>query len=157
MRDYQSRGLWSRLLETHSGATARTAGRSTVLIVDPDREARARASRFMELAGFTVLSTGNPHDALRLLRQAAAVDLLVVDELLPEIPGPVLAESARRACPSLPIVLLLHDQEGKAGQGGQPEKPDWQVLPKSFSPHSLLRKACDLLRQMPVQLSPMTF
>ncbi|KQP55232.1 response regulator receiver protein [Methylobacterium sp. Leaf399] len=59
----------------------------------------------LEDAGFTVTSAANAENAITLLREGLAVDLLFTDIRLPgAMDGWQLAEAARRLRPGLPVI-----------------------------------------------------
>ena len=75
---------------------------ANVLVVEDERDIRDLLRRFLECAGFSVLTTGSGAEALRLL---ASADLVVLDLGLPDIDGTdVLREI--HALGDLPVIVL---------------------------------------------------
>ncbi len=56
--------------------------------------------------GFEVLEAPSAEDALRHLREGAAVDLLVTDHLMPGMSGAELVRMARQLRPGLPALIV---------------------------------------------------
>jgi CheY-like chemotaxis protein len=77
----------------------------TILIVDDDDLVRPSAVSLIESLGYRVLSAGNGHDALEILRQNTRVDLLFTDLFMPGgLHGPQLVAEARRLRPELKVL-----------------------------------------------------
>ena len=77
---------------------------ATVLVVEDETDIREVLRRYLERAGYAVLTTGAGAEALRLV-ETAEVDLLVLDLGLPDVEGTeVLA--AVRAAGRLPVLVL---------------------------------------------------
>ncbi len=116
----------------------------TVLIVDPDGEARQLASRAVESAGYRWVSACDGVEALELLdRYDVPFALVVTDVGLPDIPGPELMKriSARR--PGLPV-LYTSTRPGDTASDGAPAA-DQPLLEKPFTPDELLRRTRQVL------------
>jgi CheY-like chemotaxis protein len=92
------------------------AGPFLVLCVDDEVAALKLRAAILQLAGYRVLSTTEPEHALYLLA-ANDVDVVLMDHLLPGMPGTDVARKMKVLRPQLPIILLsgLLDQiEGMA-------------------------------------------
>ena len=92
------------------------AGPFLVLCVDDEQDALNLRVAILKLAGYAVLSTTVPEHALYLLA-SNEVDLVLMDHLLPGMPGTEVARKMKVLRPSLPIVLLsglLDEPEGMA-------------------------------------------
>jgi DNA-binding response OmpR family regulator len=77
---------------------------ATVLVVEDEKEIRELLRRYMERAGYAVLSTGAGAEAIRLLGDRA-VDLVVLDLGLPDVDGTeVLREAHGQG--GIPVVVL---------------------------------------------------
>ncbi len=86
--------------------------RSTILIVDDEPANIALLERLLKREGFErLLSTTDPREALRLF-QANAVDLVLLDLMMPDLDGFALLETFARLIPPnsyLPILVLTAD------------------------------------------------
>jgi len=77
----------------------------TVLVVEDDRDIRDVLRRYLERSDFSVLTTANGVEALRLLA-VGQVDLVLLDLGLPDIDGTDVLTAARRADPPVPVIVL---------------------------------------------------
>jgi CheY-like chemotaxis protein len=107
----------------------------TVLIVDPDSEARQLASRTVEAAGYRWVSACDGVEALELLDRYDVPFALVVAEVgLPDIPGPELMLQIAARRPGLPVLYT-----------SMSPRDDQPVLEKPFTPDELLRRTREIL------------
>ncbi|MBL1377371.1 ATP-binding protein [Zobellella iuensis] len=81
-------------------------GGECILLVEDDELVRRYAEEQLLGHGFRVLSTGNGHDALALLRQRDDIDLLFTDVVMPGgLGGAELAARARALRPELKVLF----------------------------------------------------
>jgi len=79
----------------------------TVLVVDDDPEVLSLAVDTLERVGYTVLSTTDSREALRLARaRVEPLHLLLTDVVMPLMSGLQLAEEFRAARPDVKILLM---------------------------------------------------
>lgn len=64
--------------------------------------------RVLERAGYRVLATLNPHEALEIFR-ANRIDLVLTEHIVPRSGGPTLAERLKRLKPHVPIAIYSAD------------------------------------------------
>ena len=125
--------------------TRAPAGAGTVLVVEDDDEVRQVTVRMLRDQGFTVEDTGKPEEAMKLLRAGRdAIDLLLVDIVMPQMSGPKLAEELIRLAPELRVLYM----SGHAGGIGEQEVtlgPGASYIEKPFTPAMLVKKVSDLL------------
>lgn len=121
-------------------------GGATVLVVEDQPHIRGIVRRYLERAGYSVLSTESGAEALAWVVGRAA-DVAVVDLGLPDVPGEdVLAEARKQR---LPVVVLsaraaVDDRISGLRQGAD------DYVTKPFSPQELvLRVAAVLNRSRP--------
>jgi len=126
------------------GVTSRDQG-ATILVVEDQPAVRDFAVRVLRKHGYDVLEAGSAEEAASVLeRRGAAVDLLLLDVMLPERSGPELFSSLTRP----PRVLYMsgypdrHVRELGIGGG-------FRLLEKPFTIADLLAKVRDVL-QSPV-------
>lgn len=125
---------------------------STVLVVEDDREIRELVRRYLERAGFGVLTTGSGVQALDLLARQAA-ELMVLDLGLPDLDG----LEVLRAADGVPVVVLTARGEVADRITGLRLGADDYVV-KPFSPTELVLRVQAVLgraagREQPVALS----
>ena len=111
----------------------RTAGDGarTVLLVEDEDGVRALATRILERAGYTVHAARDGVEGLEVYaREAAAIDLVVTDVVMPRLSGPAMADSLWVGRPDLPVLFM----SGYADMGGDPrlQGATQHVLAKPF-------------------------
>jgi CheY-like chemotaxis protein len=92
------------------------AGPFVLLCVDDEQDALNLRVTILKRAGYDVLSTTVPEHALYLLA-SNDVDLVLMDHLLPGMPGTDLARQMKTLRPHLPIILLsgmIEEPQGMA-------------------------------------------
>ena len=96
------------LVAPTAGASVSTAtrGNQTVLVVEDDLDVRNAVAEYLPVMGYTVLAA----DPMRALEVAAryehTIDLLLIDVVMPETSGPVLAAKLRALRPGLCTVFM---------------------------------------------------
>ncbi len=80
------------------------AGR--VLLVDDDRLVRETLAAQLEDAGYAVLPAADGSEAVSLLEQGHAVDIMITDLSMPGMSGLALIRNAQAMRPGLPAILL---------------------------------------------------
>jgi CheY-like chemotaxis protein/two-component sensor histidine kinase len=114
----------------------------SVLVVDDDPLVLSGTVRMLEALGHRVSEAASAFDALALLREGPAVDVVLTDEVMPGLRGLQLAGLIAREWPGLPVVLVT-------GYADLPPGADRLVaarLDKPFRVPALaaaLAKACD--------------
>ena len=79
----------------------------TILVVDDDPEVVALAADILRAAGYTVLRTGDPREALDLARtRAEPLHLLLTDVRMPLIGGRQLADEFRSIRPNVKVLFM---------------------------------------------------
>ena len=76
----------------------------TIMIVDDDDEFRGELREFLE--GHTVIEAASGEQALRVLRRPHEIDLVVLDEVLPGMPGTAVLRAIRQIAPELGVIML---------------------------------------------------
>jgi DNA-binding NtrC family response regulator len=88
-------------------ATPAAAPRETILVVDDDPEVLALAADLLGVAGYKVISTGDPCEALRFARtRSEPIHLLLTDVLMPFMSGSKLAEELRSIHPEVKVLFM---------------------------------------------------
>lgn len=77
-----------------------------VLLVDDEPLVRAGLADMLRDGGHDIVEVESAREALALLDDCAAFDLVVTDHLMPGMTGGALAEKLRASHPQLPIVLI---------------------------------------------------
>ncbi len=119
-------------------------GTATVLVVDDERKIRELVRLYLEHEGYSVLVAESGRNALETA-QRARPDLLVLDLMLPDLPGEEVARSIR-ARSDVPIIMLT----ARAGEedrinGFRAGADDYMTKP--FSPRELVVRVEAVLRR----------
>lgn len=115
-----------------------------ILIVDDDREIRELLSRFLLKHGLRVTTANDGRDMRRVLA-AAAIDLIVLDLMLPGEDGLSLCRELR-ARSAIPVIMLTAMKEDVDRIVGLELGAD-DYLGKPFHPHELLARIKAVLRR----------
>ena len=136
--EFKLEGAEGRLVEALRRAEALERRQDeTVLIVDPDPEARRVTSHVVEAAGYRWVSACDGVEALELLDRYSIPFALVVTEVrLPDIPAPELARRIAERRPGLRVLYVA-----SAAAGSQAGPVDELILTKPFTPRELVRYA----------------
>ena len=85
----------------------RAAKLATILLVEDENGVRETTARILTHAGYKVIATETPAEALEVFAGApAGVDLLLTDVVMPDMHGPELAERLLESRPELPVVFV---------------------------------------------------
>ncbi len=129
------------------GAPSGLAG-ETVLVVEDNAEVLGLAVAMIRDLGYRVVVAADGVEALALLRDGAAVDLLFTDIVMPRgFSGVALAAEARRIRGEIKIVLTSgYPAMRDPAPGSSAGSGDFPIIPKPYSRDALartLRKALD--------------
>jgi CheY-like chemotaxis protein len=120
-------------------------GNETVLLVDDADPLRELTQRLLEDCGYTVLSSGDPAEALRIAEQhSGSIPLLITDMMMVGFSGSVLAARLAEFRPETKVLYASGHIDHSLVQRGVRGK-DYAFLEKPFSRDDLLRKVRDLL------------
>jgi len=103
--------LWLRATDAHIAKreeipqAARASSHACVLLVDDDSLVRATACALLEDAGYTVFTAESGLDALEIAAKEPGIDILVTDQIMPQMTGLQLLEAIRSIRPELPVIL----------------------------------------------------
>ena len=111
-----------------------SAGSLLVLAVDDDALIQMNTVAMLEELGHRVLEATNGAEALDIVRQNAAIDVILTDYAMPKMTGRDLAIAVARERPGLPVILATGNAELPPG-----EKVDVRLLPKPFGLTELAR------------------
>jgi CheY-like chemotaxis protein len=110
---------------------------TTVLVVDDQDIVRDVVKLALEGAGFRVLETSSPVEAIALAREwRDDIRLLVTDVVMPEMDAFELAEHVRREIPGLRVLYTSGYADARA---------EGAFLAKPFSPSQLVEQVNALL------------
>jgi CheY-like chemotaxis protein len=124
------------------GCTGVLSERRTILLVEDEEFVREVACEVLRSAGYRVLTAKNAREAQKVYDdEAAAIDLLLTDVVMPGETGRSLASRLRAGNPLLRVLLATGygEQMAVRGDGGE------QCLAKPFSSRELLRRVKELV------------
>jgi two-component system, cell cycle sensor histidine kinase and response regulator CckA len=82
-------------------------GTETILVVDDQHEVRGVARAILQRHGYTVIDVADGEEAIKQVSaDGAAIDLLLIDVVLPRMSGQIVAQLIRRRRPSLPVLYM---------------------------------------------------
>jgi two-component system, cell cycle sensor histidine kinase and response regulator CckA len=115
---------------------------STILVVDDQPDIGPMARDMLEPAGYIVLLTSDPLEALRLASQRPRdIDLLLVDVVMPVMDGRELARRMRVLRPHMKVMLMSgYEVSGLAETG-------WSFIEKPFALQTLVQKVATTLKE----------
>src|SRR5438552_14382820 len=125
--------------------------RPTLLVIDDDRELCAMLAEYLAPEGFTALTAGTGKEGLEQLARAA-VDLVVIDVMLPELSGFEVLRRIR-ALNRVPVIMLTARGEEVDRVVGLEMGAD-DYLAKPFSPRELVARIRAVLRRMSGEAHP---
>jgi PAS domain S-box-containing protein len=109
--------------------------RLRVLAVDDDPLVLTNTAAMLDDLGYEVTIAASAREALGLVEQAGAFDLVITDEVMPNMTGSELARELARASPEVPVVITTGYAELRSATT-QTESPVAR-LPKPFTQRAL--------------------
>jgi signal transduction histidine kinase/ActR/RegA family two-component response regulator len=112
----------------------------TILLVEDEQSVRTLARRVLVRAGFRVLESTTPSDALRLAREHfREIRLVVSDVVMPEMSGPAMVAKIAQLCPRAAVLYISgYTDDEVIGRGLA--NPGMQLLQKPFSAQQLVER-----------------
>lgn len=118
-----------------------------ILVVDDDARLRTLLRKYLADKGYLVTAAADAAEA-RAKMAALAVDLLVLDVMMPGEDGLALTRALRRDGNAVPVLLLTAMGEVDDRINGLEAGAD-DYLPKPFEPRELLLRIASILRRAP--------
>ena len=124
-------------------------GPQTVLVVDDVDAVRQVAYRLLSESGYRVFEAASAVEALEVLGTTSeAIDLVMVDVVMPDVNGVDLVRLIHDRWPAIPVLFMsAHPAEVLVRQGL--ENPNVSFLAKPWTRHELLRKVAATARRQP--------
>jgi CheY-like chemotaxis protein len=121
----------------------------TILVVDDQPDIGPMARDILEPAGYVVLLTSDPLEAIRMAgHRPGDIDLLLVDVVMPLMDGRELARRMLSLRPQMKVMLMSgYEVSGLAETG-------WPFIAKPFGIQELTQRIADTLREGPPPPSP---
>jgi two-component system cell cycle sensor histidine kinase/response regulator CckA len=119
--------------------------RETILIVEDEDYVRKLLVRTLSAQGYTVLEASNSSDALTVCApDQQAIDLILSDIVLPDMPGPQLVEKVRLIRPGIRVLYMSGYAEHKI-INTEVLREGVFFIPKPFLPSELHKKIREVL------------
>jgi DNA-binding response OmpR family regulator len=120
-------------------------GAETILLVEDEARVRKLIVDVLTSRGYRVLEATRGEEALRLSKQHdGAIDLMVVDVVMPEISGPELVRQIAPIRPGTNVLYISGYTDEAIVHHGIPESGA-AFLQKPFLPDALARKVREVL------------
>jgi DNA-binding response OmpR family regulator len=119
-------------------------GTATVLVVDDERKIRELVRSYLENEGFAVFQAETGERALEIFGKVQP-DLIVLDLMLPDMPGEEVARTVHELSPVPIIMLTAKSSEDDRVAGLRLGADDYLVKP--FSPRELVARIHAVLRR----------
>jgi PAS domain S-box-containing protein len=125
-------------------AAADGAGQ-VILVVEDEDAVREAVTRILTRAHYQVIPAATAKDALEIITNSAVrIDAMLTDVVMPDMPGPQLADRMRDARPQVPVLLMSGYTAG-ALPSGQAASGDRPLIRKPFNAETLLQHVQDAL------------
>ena len=122
-------------------------GRETILLAEDDPAVRDLMTRVLKTAGYGVLLAEDGEKALETFHSnREAVELAILDVVMPGKGGAALAEELKALAPGLPILFISGYPSRAMGKDLQIEETA-RLLCKPFDGETLLRKVREALKK----------
>jgi CheY-like chemotaxis protein len=120
----------AKAADQHLPAPAESADRYAfaVLAVDDDALVLTNTVAMLDDLGHGGIAASSANEALDILRRGETVDVVITDQIMPQMTGLQLAEKIEQEWPGLPVILATGYAEITPGEG-----PDLPKLPKPFT------------------------
>ncbi|HEX3885498.1 MAG TPA: CHASE3 domain-containing protein [Stellaceae bacterium] len=142
---YLPRSLGQETVAPRPLAAPAVSGSETVLLVDDDAIVRETVAAMLEDFGFTVLQASGGAEALGMLEQGIAIDLLLTDVVMPgAISGRELAERAAQIVPALKVLFTSGYTENAIVHNGRLDS-GVELLSKPYGREQLAAKVRRIL------------
>jgi len=116
--------------------------RRTILVVDDNVDIRGFAKRFLETAGYAVITAADGEEGLRIYEaHQSSITLLITDVSMPNMNGVELADRVLGMDSKLPVLLM----SGDAGS----DYRGLQCVEKPFQPAELIERVNRVLDAKP--------
>ncbi len=131
--------------EQKHSPTEKLHGSEKILLVEDSEPLKKLAQKFLEAAGFHVLSAGSGEEALEVAAHfGGTFDLLLTDVVMPGMNGRVLAEQLSPRQPGMRVLYMSgYTDSFIAGHGVL--EPGTHLLHKPFTDEVLVRKVREVL------------
>jgi two-component system cell cycle sensor histidine kinase/response regulator CckA len=130
-------------------ATASSTGTETILLVEDEAVVRDLVCEILRESGYVVLSANSGADAMEITAEhVKPIDLLITDVVMPEMSGPELANTLRRARGEMRVLYMSgYTDDAVLVRQGLPENSAF--IRKPYTPQQFLQKVRESLDATP--------
>jgi PAS domain S-box-containing protein len=117
-------------------------GRETILVAEDALAVRNLLVRVLEHAGYSVLTADDGDQAVERMRASGdAIDLVLLDVVMPRRSGPDAEAEIRKQHPEVPVLFTTGYSDGPPG----PRISKSRIIQKPYTPDELLRRVRNAL------------
>jgi two-component system cell cycle sensor histidine kinase/response regulator CckA len=130
-------------------AIASSTGTETILLVEDEAVVRDLVCEILKESGYVVVSANSGTDAMKITAEHInPVDLLITDVVMPEMSGPELANTLRRARGDMRVLYMSgYTDDAVLVRQGLPENSAF--IRKPYTPQQFLQKVRETLDAAP--------
>jgi two-component system cell cycle sensor histidine kinase/response regulator CckA len=130
-------------------AIASSTGTETILLVEDEAVVRDLVCEILKESGYVVVSANSGTDAMKITAEHVnPVDLLITDVVMPEMSGPELANTLRRARGDMRVLYMSgYTDDAVLVRQGLPENSAF--IRKPYTPQQFLQKVRETLDATP--------
>ena len=130
-------------------AAASSTGSETILLVEDEAVVRDLVCEILRESGYVVLSANSGADAMEIIAEhIKPIDLLITDVVMPEMSGPELANTLRRARGEMRVLYMSgYSDDSVLVRQGLPENSAF--IRKPYTPQQFLQKVRETLDAAP--------
>jgi CheY-like chemotaxis protein len=141
---YLPRAREARREEAGGATGAAATGRERILLVEDDHLLRAQVGGELQNLGYRVVSARSGAEALQMLREGEAFDLLFTDVVMAGMTGSQLAALAHAIAPDMPVLYTSGHPETMMNDEGY-LAPGVTLLRKPYRRRELAAKLREVL------------
>jgi PAS domain S-box-containing protein len=119
-------------------------GTETILVAEDNAEVRRFMEDVLQHHGYTTIAAADGDDAIRKFRESRAVDLIILDSVMPKKNGREVYQEIQRLHPDVRAIFTSGYTRDIVLDKGIEER-EWEFIPKPLSPAMLLQKVREVL------------
>jgi PAS domain S-box-containing protein len=130
--------------EGPTSSTVLTGGNETILVAEDNIGVRNFLKMTLSRYGYTVIEAIDGKDAIDKFKKYEAIDLLIVDSVMPKRNGKEAYDEIRKLCPEVKVLFTSGYTKDVIIDKGLKEE-EFHFLPKPITPHEVLKKVREIL------------
>jgi two-component system cell cycle sensor histidine kinase/response regulator CckA len=114
-------------------------GKETILLVEDEKDVMSSMKRLLERLGYKVAEMAGSREAISILRKPEGTfDLVIADQIMPEMSGLEMAQELRRTGLDIPIILMTGSNESVSFERAK-DMGIKELMMKPINPRDLAR------------------